>query len=654
MARRLSKTSPRQPPDIWAAANRIHGPETGLPGPRNPQLTPYIIPFQRAFSDPRYRRIVLCTGAQVGKTEALLDIIGERLDTKPAPIIYVGPSRDFVTSQFEPRLVELFRQSASLSAKVLGGLGAKVQRQTLKRVAGTRVRLAHAGSSTALKSDPAALCLVDELDEMLPDVRHQGSPLELVEARGATYADFVIGITSTPSRGIVEAAHDPQSGLDFWQVADAGDLESAIWTLWQSGTRHHWCWPCAHCGQYFVPRFSLLRWPEGATPAEARRAAFIECPNCGGVIGEQYKAEMNRRGRYVAPGQTITADGAVNGDAADVSTMSFWVSGLCSPFVTFGQRAEQHLTAVAMADTDRIRTTINAGFGELYSPGIGEMPEWSKVLEHCGDYRRGEVPDGVLALVMTCDVQRSKIFVAIRGWGARATSWLIDWGVVYGETHEDAVWTDLADLIQTPLAGHPLRLVLIDSGYRPGERELVPTNKVYDFCRRAPRLIRATKGSSVAMRRPVIGSQIEVSGVGGREAKFGLRLLRIDTVHFKDWLAERLLWPINQPGAWFVPKDIEEDYARQMVSETRQRLPSGRIGWIERGRQENHYFDCEVLQAAAGFLLNAARIRERQAMQPQSPPVSSDDDDGEPVESLAQPAPESWWERRRRDRAEWW
>ena len=91
-----------------------------------------------------------------------------------------------------------------------------------------------------------------------------------------------------------------------------------------------------------------------------------------------------------------------------------------------------------------------------------------------------------------------------------------------------------------------------------------------------------------------------------------------------------------------------------MVSETRQRLPSGRIGWIERGRQENHYFDCEVLQAAAGYLLNAARVREHQAMQPQTPPVGSDSDDREPVESLAQPAPESWWERRRRDRAEWW
>jgi phage terminase large subunit GpA-like protein len=186
------------------------------------------------------------------------------------------------------------------------------------------------------------------------------------------------------------------------------------------------------------------------------------------------------------------------------------------------------------------------------------------------------------------------------------------------------------------------------------ERELVPTNKVYDFCRRAPRLIRATKGSSTPMRRPVIGTQIEVSGRGGREAKFGLRLLRIDTNFFKDWVAERLLWPMDQPGAWYVPKDIEEDYARQMVSETRQRLPSGRVQWVERGKQENHFFDCEVLQAAAGYLLNAARAQERPATQPQL----ADLDEEPSAEPEARPAPPaeawrsqrpSWWSPRERD-----
>src|SRR5205807_1151169 len=127
----------------------------------------------------------------------------------------------------------------SLASKVLGGLESKRQKKTLKRVAGVRVRLAHAGSSTALKSDPAAVALVDEYDELLKDVKRQGDPLGLVEARAATFADFVTGVTSTPSRGTIDVKRDERSGLEFWKPAPAEDLESPIWKLWQEGTMHH-------------------------------------------------------------------------------------------------------------------------------------------------------------------------------------------------------------------------------------------------------------------------------------------------------------------------------------------------------------------------------------------------------------------------------
>ena len=60
-------------------------------------------------------------------------------------------------------------------------------------------------------------------------------------------------------------------------------VESAIWKLWQSGTRHHFCWPCLHCDKYFVPRFEQMRWPENATPSEAAKAAQLQCPHCGGL-----------------------------------------------------------------------------------------------------------------------------------------------------------------------------------------------------------------------------------------------------------------------------------------------------------------------------------------------------------------------------------
>jgi len=355
-------------PDDWARRHRRYGPDTGVPGPRRPDLTPYVIPFARAFSDPRYRRSVLVCGAQQGKTDTLLDVVGERLDNHPAPIIYVGPSREFVTDMFEPRLVELFRQAPSLASKMLGGFASKRQKKTLKRVSGTTIRLAHAGSSVSLMSTPCALALVDEYDTLLRDVQKRGDPLGLIEARGLTYAEFVSGVCSTPSRGNVEVYTDPASGLELWAPAPTADVESGIWLLFQTGTRFHWSWPCLHCGEYFVPRFACLKWHgDRPSPYEARETAHLTCSRCGGVHHDKDKAEMNRRGVYVAPGQSIARDGTVTGDPPQTSTASFWVSGLASPFVTWNQRAEDHVRNVRLGDMDRIRTSINSCFGELYS-----------------------------------------------------------------------------------------------------------------------------------------------------------------------------------------------------------------------------------------------------------------------------------------------
>jgi phage terminase large subunit GpA-like protein len=102
VARRLSRTTPRQLPDQWAAANRIYPVTSGWPGPRDVGLTPYICAVERAAVSGQYRRIVLVTAAQSGKTECYLDLIGERLDTAPAPIIVVLPSKEFAVDQFIP------------------------------------------------------------------------------------------------------------------------------------------------------------------------------------------------------------------------------------------------------------------------------------------------------------------------------------------------------------------------------------------------------------------------------------------------------------------------------------------------------------------------------------------------------------------------
>ena len=344
------------------------------------------------------------TAAQSGKTENLLDVIGQRLDERPVPTLYVGPTRDFLVDRFEPRLTDLFDQAPTLRDKIVRG---RRMKKLTKWVSGVQVRLAYAGSAQALKSDPIGLALVDEYDGMLA-VQKSGDPLVLVEARGATYADFTVGVVSTPSRGTVDVVKEA-SGLEFWRRVEPQDLDSKIWVLFQEGTMHHWAWPCPHCDEFFIPRFRNLHWPEEATAIEAGRNAWLECPRCQGTIIDDIKPAMNSRGLFVAPGQSIDKDGVITGAAPESLTISFWVSGLASPFVTFGARAEAYVLAEDTGDPGMIQAAINSGFGELYAPGGGVVPEWQEVAALRIPYERNSVPVGVVFLVASVDVQKNRL-----------------------------------------------------------------------------------------------------------------------------------------------------------------------------------------------------------------------------------------------------
>lgn len=572
-------------------------------------LTPYNIMFGRAFTHGymgrRYKRVILVEGAQGGKTETFLDVIGERLDNRPAPMLYVGPSKEFVTDQLEPRLTEMLGQSPSLASKVVGGLDSKKQKKTLKRIAGTRLRLAHAGSSTALKSDPAAIALVDEYDEMLKNVKGQGDPLGLVEARGDTYADFVVGVTSTPSTGLVQTEYDEHSGLEFWKPGEGEEVSSPIWKLWQGGTRHHFCWPCPHCGEYFVPRSTLLVYPAGATPAEVERVATIACPKCGGIIEESHKPEMNANGLFVAPGQRIV-NGGVEGLPPDVNDLSIWVSGLCSPFKTFGARAAALVTAQRTSEAAKIQTAINSQFGECFIERGGDLPTWEVLKSRAMAYALNTVAD--VARFMTCgiDVQKNRLVYVVRAWGPKATSWLVAHGEIMGDTSQTDVWDSLEEFLRAPIDGRLIKLVFIDSGFRPGKPFQVPFNRVYEFCRRMRKFVFASKGSSNAMVRPLIQAKLEVNKDGGAE-KYGLDLMRLDTDHWKSFVHERLGWETTKAGAWHTSTEAADDYFKQVVAETRV-ISEGKPKWLAIAR-DNHYLDCEAMAAAAAYLLNAQYLR---------------------------------------------
>jgi phage terminase large subunit GpA-like protein len=325
------------------------------------------------------------------------------------------------------------------------------------------------------------------------------------------------------------------------------------------------------------------------------------------VVGYDPKKEGRPQNRFF-PVESGQANGEVIGDPPESDIFSQWVSGLMSPWRTFGQRAASWLRAVKSGDQERIRAVLNTEFGEMYRTR-GQAPEWEALKDLCPGYAFEEIPKGARLLFLTVDVQGDRLVCTVRGWGAEFESWLIFREELWGDTSEPEVWGRLDRLVDRQFGGVGITACAVDTGYR---RE-----HVLNWCRRHSKAY-PTKGASGRITKLYHASDAEVSHLGKR-LKTGLKQWSIDDQYFKAWVHDHIGWPQDQPGSWHLPVDIDDDYCRQIVAEQRMRLPSGRTQWIK-VHKDNHYLDCEALQA---FLAHVEGVRHLKR------PV---EDDAAPVE----------------------
>lgn len=569
-------------------------------------------------------RVSIVCGSQMGKTGGVLNYLGKSFDDEPAPAIYVGPTKNNVSTVINPQVETMLKTTPSLWEKCDQS---RRSRGLAKLIAGASLRLAWAGSATELAAQTARIVVVDEYDRMKPLPR-EGDALAQAEARNANYGHRRRTIaTSTPTEGNVDVERHPETGIEHWKVADPKDVLSPIWRLWAEGTRHEWAVPCPHCAEYFVPRLRHLWWPKdesgkSCSPRVAKREARLICPNCGSHIEDAQKDAMNAAGRYLAPGQRVV-DGAVVGEPPDSDTASFWISGLMSPWKTFGDRAADYIRALNSGDQERIRVVINTGFGELYA-FRGDAPPAAAVRACAGPYVTGQLLADARVLTCGVDVQKKRLVYAVRAWGYSMESWLVDYGELWGETDHTSVWEQLGELLERPHGaggekpGLQIRRMGIDSGYRPGDKWRRPDNLIYDFCLRHRRAV-PTKGRD-RLNKPLLPSLIDVT-FRGQVHKKGLCLWHVDSDYFKSWVQGRLVWPEDQPGRFWVPQDVTDDYCMQLTAEARVPKPSGLAIWVK-VRQENHYLDCEAINVAMAQSLGVHRRRK--------PTAKVEDDDEAP------------------------
>ncbi len=592
-AARIIEPPPDRTAATWADQERHLPPGSPEPGPWRSSRTPFMVPFLAACSDHRYSTIVFACGSQMGKTENILNVIGHRFTDGPfVPALLVFPTEKLARSMSNDRFKKMVQSTDVLYQRLEKGHADKVME---KFFGGIRCGFAYAGSATELSSHPAGMVVIDEIDRM-SDVSGEGDPYLLAKARTKNYTDSKVVVTSTPT------------------ISDA----SRVWMLWESGTMARWSWPCVHCDKYFVPEFSLLKWKEGGTPEECMQSAVVVCPSCGGVHKTKHKNELNKNGRYEYCVKKDSGGYKNIGTEPPMNpTASFWASGLASPWQSFEDIVYVIVTALNSKDQGTIQGAINTYLGECYQVR-GDAPKWEQVKAHKKDYLDGDPPEDVQLITCGVDVQSDRLYYCVRGYGFKAESWLIEHGSLMGDTAEEGVWGKLHETIKNEYGGRRISRVFVDSGYTPGKdrnRFVRPDNMIYIFCRLNMGLCYPTKGRDM-MEKPVKVSKIDVT-ISGKVIRNGMALWLIDTDYFKRQFYSNVRRSPDGKRGWHIPRNIDEEYCRQVTSEECITKENGKRVWIQT-RRDNHFLDCEVLCDAAAMTVGVADLKDKA---PPAPPA---------------------------------
>ena len=574
----------KPPPDRltseWADQERILPPGSPEPGPWRSIRIAYMIPVMNAFDDRRYSMIVCSCGSQMGKSEVMLNIFGKRFDDGPrVPAIMVQPNEKLTRSFSNDRVGRMLETAKGLQAKLDKGQKDKV---TEKFILGIRWGFAWAGSATELASHPCGLAIADEVDRMQSNTKGEGDPVVLIGARLKNYYNSKLGAFSTPT---------------VWPG-------SKITILFYSGTMGMWSWVCPHCHDHFVPQSKYLKWPSKAKVAQIESEAHVECPHCKGKINDAHKAIINKDGRYeyheiLDPDAEEYELNPIGPVPAENRTASFWISGLCSPWQTFGEIAVQLATAYRSGDQETIKAALNTYCGECYKiKGVGH--KWDTLRDLIGEYEPGTLPEGVQLITLGADVHDLSIYYVIRGWGFNQESWKLESGIIPGETEFPAVWNLFSKILDRDFDGMKIKRAFVDSGYN--------TNQVYLFCRRFPGITFPAKGQE-SLARPLTMAKVDLS-IGGKIKKGGVRLYHVDTSYFKTWLYARYKWPIGESGSFHLDSETSDDYLKQISAEQFIIYDTGKTAW-EQIRSDNHYGDCEVYAAGAATSLQVHALKEK-------------------------------------------
>ena len=165
-----------------------------------------------SLTDPAAASTVLMWGAQMGKTEVLLNTIGYFIDAQPAPMLIVYPTLDVSRKFSQKKLTPMLEESPRIKDAVRDPRTRDSGNTILsKEFRGGSLVVAGSNSPASLRQLSCRVIVQDEIDSFEPSAGAEGDPCSLADARTMNFHDAVLVKASTPTiRGAsrIEAAYD--------------------------------------------------------------------------------------------------------------------------------------------------------------------------------------------------------------------------------------------------------------------------------------------------------------------------------------------------------------------------------------------------------------------------------------------------------------
>lgn len=403
----------------WADKKRRLSPESSAEvGPWRTSRTPYLKEPMDAFNDPKVRHIVLVSSSQVGKSEAINNMLGYIIDQDPGSILFVHPTTIDAKEYSKLRIAPMIRDCKALKTKVADPKSRDSANTVLqKSYPGGILTMCGSTEAHALASKPIRYIFGDERDRWATSAGNEGDPWDLATARQITFYNAKSVEVSTPT------------------IKGASAIEKA----YANGTMERWKTKCPHCGEYAEITFENIRFDKEETKIGNEKTykitnLFYVCPLCGSISSE---LEMKRQ-----PAKWV----AENPDAYErYGTRSFWLSSWISPWAPWESTIILYLQAIG--SSKKMQVVYNTRFGLLWEDR-GDLEDEESVMARREEYK-AELPDGVLLLTMGVDTQDDRMEYEVVGHGHFGETWGIKKGVIMGRPDTDEVWQALDDI-----AGH--------------------------------------------------------------------------------------------------------------------------------------------------------------------------------------------------------